>query len=130
LCLGRVGGGYDLSFGIRNIIIFFVKGIYTEDDSKPAGKKRPLLNCTPKVGHLTDFRGCSFLWQNIQMNSDLPSFNTIWQGTADHLSISDSLVRRWVTKYRLHGESGIKRRKHTTKYSVEYKLEAIRLVTG
>ncbi|HGG9654011.1 TPA: hypothetical protein ACJJ9D_002110, partial [Neisseria meningitidis] len=63
-------------------------------------------------------------------NSDLPSFNTIWQGTADHLSISDSLVRRWVTKYRLHGESGIKRRKHTTKYSVEYKLEAIRLVTG
>ena len=49
--------------------------------------------------------------------------------TADHLSISDSLVRRWVTRYRLHGESGIKRRKHTTKYSVEYKLEAIRLVT-
>ncbi|HGP7193375.1 TPA: hypothetical protein ACLRJ8_002231, partial [Neisseria meningitidis] len=42
----------------------------TEDDSKPAGKKRPLLNCTPKVGHLTDFRGCSFLWQNIQMNLD------------------------------------------------------------
>ncbi|HFC6357223.1 TPA: hypothetical protein ACFNMG_001933, partial [Neisseria lactamica] len=55
--------------------------IYTEDDSKPAGKKRPLLNCTPKVGHLTDFRRCSFLWQNIQMNSDLPSSNTIWQET-------------------------------------------------
>lgn len=50
--------------------------------------------------------------------------------TADHFSISDSLVRRWVTRYRLHGESGIKRRKHTTKYSVVYKLEAIRPVTG
>lgn len=34
-----------------------------------------------------------------------------------------------MTRYRLHGESGIKRRKHTTKYSVEYKLEAIRPVT-
>ncbi|WP_301667485.1 MULTISPECIES: transposase [Neisseria] len=48
--------------------------------------------------------------------------------TANHFSISDSLVRRWVTRYRLHGESGIK--KHTTKYSVEYKLEAIRPVMG
>nr|DAR73483.1 MAG TPA: hypothetical protein [Inoviridae sp.] len=28
-----------LSFSIRNNIIFFVKGIYTEDDSKLAGKK-------------------------------------------------------------------------------------------
>ncbi|WP_206695042.1 hypothetical protein, partial [Neisseria polysaccharea] len=37
--LGRVGGRYELSFSIRNNIIFFVKGIYTEDDSKPAGKK-------------------------------------------------------------------------------------------
>ncbi|HGP7578835.1 TPA: transposase, partial [Neisseria gonorrhoeae] len=47
-----------------------------------------------------------------------------------YFSISDSLVRKWVARYRLHGESGIKRRKHTTKYSVEYKLEAIRPVTG
>ncbi|TJW16353.1 helix-turn-helix domain-containing protein, partial [Neisseria gonorrhoeae] len=28
--------------------------------------------------------------------------------------MSDSLVRKWVARYRLHGESGIKRRKHTT----------------
>ena len=49
--------------------------------------------------------------------------------TANHFSISDSLVRRWVTRYRFHGEGGIKCRKHTTKYWVEYKLEAIRLVT-
>ena len=27
-CLRRVGGGYNLSFSIRNIIIFFVKGVY------------------------------------------------------------------------------------------------------
>ncbi|HFC6357222.1 TPA: helix-turn-helix domain-containing protein [Neisseria lactamica] len=31
--------------------------------------------------------------------------------TANHFSISDSLVRRWVTRYRLHGESGIKKQK-------------------
>lgn len=48
--------------------------------------------------------------------------------TANRFSISDSLVRKWVARYRLYGESGIKRRKHKTKYSVGYKLEAIRLV--
>lgn len=49
--------------------------------------------------------------------------------TANRFSISESMVRNWVARYRLHGESGIKRRKHATKYSVEYKLEAIGLVT-
>ncbi|HFC6455485.1 TPA: hypothetical protein ACFOAL_002102, partial [Neisseria meningitidis] len=109
---------------------FFSSREYTRRMIQNRQAKKTASELHPKVRHLTDFRRFSFLWQNVQMNSDLPSFNTIWQGTADHLSISDSLVRRWVTKYRLHGESGIKRRKHTTKYSVEYKLEAIRLVTG
>ncbi|EEZ74605.1 hypothetical protein NEILACOT_05379 [Neisseria lactamica ATCC 23970] len=44
--------------------------------------KKTASELHPKMRHLTDFRRFSFLWQNIQMNSDLPSSNTIWQGTA------------------------------------------------
>lgn len=49
--------------------------------------------------------------------------------TANRFSMTESLVHRWVARYRLHGSNGIKRRTGKTNYSVEYKLDAVRLVT-
>lgn len=69
------------------------------------------------------------------MNSDLPSSNTIWQETVaqEQQTIFLFLIHWYAdgwqdTDYTERAAS--KSKKHTTKYSVEYKLEAIRPVMG
>ncbi|STZ49877.1 transposase [Neisseria dentiae] len=48
--------------------------------------------------------------------------------TAKVFSLNHATVRKWASRYILHGEEGINRRTGTTAYSLDFKLNAIRMV--
>lgn len=48
--------------------------------------------------------------------------------TAKAFCVDHATVRKWVSRYILHGEDGINRRSGITVYPVDFKLNAIRMV--
>ena len=48
--------------------------------------------------------------------------------TAKTFSLNHATVRKWASRYLLHGEEGINRRSGTAVYPLDFKLNAIRMV--
>ncbi|WP_373753004.1 helix-turn-helix domain-containing protein [Neisseria weixii] len=48
--------------------------------------------------------------------------------TAKVFSLDHATVRKWATRYVLHGEDGINRRSGITVYPLDFKLNAVRMV--
>ena len=87
------------------------------------------MNCTPKVGHKIQPKGCSFHMTKYSKEEKIAAIRTVEAGesiaeTAKQFRINESVLKWNVRMYQIHGEKGLS--SHTYDWSAEQKYEVLK----